>query len=46
MGLDKAIFIGGTFKDSGDGGGVPLPENKISKEEMETLLKKGILGFL
>lgn len=44
LGLDKAIFIGGHFKDSGDGG--PVTEAKISKEEMEILLKKGILGFL
>ena len=42
LGLDKAIFIGGHFKEAGEAG----TENKLSKDEMETLLKKGILGFL
>ena len=42
LGLDKAIFIGGNFKETGE----TATENKISKEEMETLLKRGILGFI
>ena len=42
LGLDKAIFIGGSFKETGEGNA----ENKLSKQEMQTLLKKGILGFL
>jgi len=42
LGLDKAIFIGGHFKEAGEN----TNENKLSKIEMETLLKKGILGFL
>lgn len=43
LGLDKAIFIGGNFKEAGENTGT---ENKLSKNEMETLLKRGILGFL
>ena len=42
LGLDKAIFIGGHFKETGES----TNENKLTKVEMETLLKKGILGFL
>ena len=30
LGLDKAIFIGGHFKEAGE----PTTENKISKDEM------------
>ncbi len=43
LGLDKAIFIGGSFKEAGES---KNDSNKLSKEEMETLLKKGFLGFL
>lgn len=42
LGLDKAIFIGGQFKEAGE----TATDSKLSKNEMETLLKKGILGFL
>ncbi len=44
LGIDKAIFMSGTFKETGEN--PPLPENKMTKAEMEILLKKGILGFL
>lgn len=44
LGIDKAIFMSGTFKETGEN--TPLPENKMTKNEMEILLKKGILGFL
>ncbi len=44
LGIDKAIFMSGTFKETGEG--TSLGENKMSKAEMEILLKKGILGFL
>lgn len=43
LGLDKAIFINGHFKDSGEKSG---PETKASKEEVEKLLREGMLGFV
>jgi chromodomain-helicase-DNA-binding protein 7 len=43
LGLDKAVFTGECFKTSGEFNDA---EKQMSKEEIETLLKKGILGFL
>ena len=43
LGLDKAIFAGDTFKS------MATPEEadrQLSKEEIETLLKRGVVGFL
>jgi chromodomain-helicase-DNA-binding protein 7 len=43
LGLDKAIFTGEYFKS----GSTNLDDEKLmNKEEIETLLKKGVLGFL
>lgn len=43
LGLDQAIFMGGAFKRPDD----QLPENrKLTKQEVEILLKKGILGLV
>jgi hypothetical protein len=44
LGLDKAVFTGEYFKSGA--GGVIETEKAMSKEEMEMLLKKGVLGFL
>jgi chromodomain-helicase-DNA-binding protein 7 len=43
LGLDKAVFSGDTFKASGD---FNEAEKQLSKEEIEMLLKRGIIGFL
>ncbi len=43
LGLDKAVFMGECFKTSGE---FNEAEKQMSKEEIETLLKKGVLGFL
>ena len=45
LGLDQAIFLGGNFKSTGASGD-DKDEKKMNKQEMETLLKKGILGFI
>ena len=45
LGLDQAIFMGGNFKTT-DAGDRDKDEKKMNKQEMETLLKKGILGFI
>ena len=41
LGLDQAIFLGGAFQNQDDD-----KNKKLSKNEIEVLLKKGILGFL
>ena len=57
LGLDQAIFLGGAFQSTGielkniDGTinktGFDVNDNKkMSKQEIETLLKKGILGLI
>ena len=43
LGLDKAIFTGATFKSMGE---FNEAEKQLSKDEIEMLLKKGIIGFL
>jgi len=45
LGLDQAIFMGGAFHSTKD---TPDPKNKdkMSKTEVEALLKKGILGLI
>ena len=42
LGLDQAIFMGGEFKSVG----VQDQQKKIAKEDIEILLKKGIIGLL
>jgi SNF2 family DNA or RNA helicase len=45
LGLDQAIFLGGNFtnnKDAEEG----KDQKKLSKQEMEILLKKGIMGLI
>jgi chromodomain-helicase-DNA-binding protein 7 len=43
LGLDQAIFMGGAFKRPEE----QLPEQrKLTKQEVEILLKKGILGLV
>lgn len=43
LGLDQAIFLGGTFSSTNkEGSGKP----KLNKNEIETLLKRGLLGFI
>ena len=49
LGLDQAIFLGGAFQSTGmDMKKDAENENnkKMSKQEIETLLKKGILGLI
>jgi SNF2 family DNA or RNA helicase len=43
LGLDKAIFTGDTFKSMGD---FDEAEKQLTKDEIEMLLKKGLIGFL
>lgn len=43
LGLDKAIFTGDTFKSMGD---FDEAEKQLTKDEIELLLKKGVIGFL
>ena len=43
LGLDQAIFMGGDWKATKDDGKV---KDKMNKNEVETLLKKGILGLI
>ena len=47
LGLDQAIFMGGAFQHTKDD---PLAEEdnlkKLNKNEIETLLKKGIMGLI
>ena len=43
LGLDKAIFTGATFKSMGE---FNEAEKQLTKDEIEMLLKKGIIGFL
>ena len=43
LGLDKAVFAGETFKFSGE---FDEAEKQLTKNEIEVLLKKGIIGFL
>lgn len=44
LGLDRAVFTGEYFKSSNNS---TTDEDKMmTKEEIEILLKKGILGFL
>jgi chromodomain-helicase-DNA-binding protein 7 len=45
LGMDKAIFNGDFFKTSKTANGAEF-EQAMSKAEIETLLKKGVLGFL
>jgi len=50
LGLDQAIFMGGDFKqtnlDNGDQSVLVNYSKKLSKQDMEILLKKGSLGLL
>lgn len=57
LGLDQAIFLGGAFQSTGlegkklDGSGgkiglLDANDKKMSKQEIEILLKKGILGLI
>ena len=54
LGLDQAIFLGGNFKSTADlqdtarqiSEGAIGEDKKLNKQEMETLLKKGILGLM
>ena len=41
LGLDQAIFMGGAFQNQEEN-----TNKKLSKEEIEMLLKKGIIGFI
>lgn len=43
LGLDKAIFAGDTFKSMGE---FDEAEKQLTKDEIEMLLKKGVIGFL
>jgi len=43
LGLDQAIFMGGAFQSTKDDG---KNKDKLNKQEVETLLKKGILGLI
>ena len=43
LGLDQAIFMGGDWKATKDDGKI---KDKMNKQEVETLLKKGILGLI
>ena len=45
LGMDKAIFNGDFFKTSKVTAGAQF-EQAMSKTEIQTLLKKGVLGFL
>lgn len=42
LGLDQAIFMGGVFQSTKD---EPKTRDKMNKQEVEALLKRGILGL-
>lgn len=46
LGLDQAIFLGGAFHQTTKPKGEDENLKKLSKVEIEILLKKGIMGFL
>ena len=46
LGLDQAIFMGGEFKSTNKEDENNDKSRKINKGEVETLLKKGILGLI
>lgn len=46
LGLDQAIFLGGAFHQTTKPKGEDENLKKLSKNEIEILLKKGIMGFL
>ena len=46
LGLDQAIFLGGAFNQTTKQKGEDDNLKKLSKNEIEILLKKGIMGFL
>jgi len=46
LGLDQAIFLGGAFQNKADTGDGDDNMKKLNKVEIETLLKKGIMGLI
>jgi len=44
LGLDQAIFMGGVFQSTHEND--PKSREKMNKQEIETLLKRGILGLI
>lgn len=45
LGLDQAIFLNGEFKTTKDDGKSQQKNDKISKKELEIILRKGMLGL-
>ena len=46
LGLDQAIFMGGAFDQTRTEEQAANNSGKLKKEEIETLLKQGLIGFL
>ena len=46
LGLDQAIFLGGAFHQTAGKRAEDDQMKKLNKSEIETLLKKGVMGFL